>query len=744
MEWAVVAAASTVALALLAFSGATARIDNLFYDAVTRLAVRPPSGDIVVVAIDNRSIAALGRWPWPRAQHEALLRRLAEARPRAVAYDVLFVDPDRDPAADAALAEAMGETRVFTPLSFDIPGVDGAPFTMVPPVPPVRAAAAGVGHVNIEFDTDGVVRRAYLGERAGTAEWPHLMELMFRAARGAPSEAWSSADPPRGQGLARGRPVMVAFTARPGDFRTVSFVDLVRGETPAVFLRDKLVLVGATADGLGDRYATPLSDGAQVMPGVELQANLLDTLLSDRGVRAVGGGLLALLTVIPLWALLAGFLLLKPRTNMVLGAGLALGVLAAAGLALMFGRLWVPPAAALIGLVLVYPLWSWRRLEASSAFMVAELGRFAGEADPLPKRAEPAAPAGDVIGRQMDLMEAALGRARDLRGFLGDIVQGLPDATVVADVDERVLVANRAADGLFRDLLRASPVGRRLDDLAAPLTAGAPDPETGDVEMAAPDGRSFAVRRTSLQSAGGGLAGWIVRYVDISGLKAAARQREDILQLLTHDMRSPQVSILALLDSQAEEGALADRIRGYARRTLDLADDFVHLARAESGHMNLETLDLAELATDALDDLWPQSNAKQIVVVSPEAEEPFLVSADRGLLTRALINLVDNAIKFTAPGGRIECRVTATPGRVICVISDTGRGMAADEVEHVFERFRRAASAEAQRIDGAGLGLAFVQAVVQRHGGVITCASTPGVGTRFEIALPRVADDEAG
>ncbi|PZQ63229.1 MAG: histidine kinase, partial [Phenylobacterium zucineum] len=482
----------------MVFGSATTRLDSQFYDAVTRLSVRPPSAEIVIVAIDNRSIASLGRWPWPRAHHEALLRRLAEAGPRAVAYDVLFIEPDRVASADAGLADALRVVPTYLPLSIDVPGDNGEPFALLPPTPPLSAAAAGIGQVNVEFDGDGVVRRAFLSESGGAGEWPHLMELVARAERGAPSRAWEASGPATvdapGQGLRRSRPVMIGFSGHPGAFRTISFVDLLHGEIPQAFLRDRLVLVGATADGLGDRYATPLSGDAEVMPGVELQANLLDTLLTGREVIPLRPGVVAALSLAPLWILLAGFLLLRPRANMVLGLGLLLTVLTGSALALSLGRVWAPPAATLISLLLVYPLWSWRRLEVSSIFMVEELKRFASEPDPLPAGGlPPAISRGEVTARQMDLMEAALGRARDLRQFLNDVVQGLPDATVVAGSDARVLVSNRAGDSLFAGLLGGSPVGRTLDELQRAFEVAPTESDGEDVEVVAPDGRAFTV-----------------------------------------------------------------------------------------------------------------------------------------------------------------------------------------------------------------------------------------------------------
>ncbi|WP_312163676.1 CHASE2 domain-containing protein [Phenylobacterium sp.] len=746
-EWALVALAASALVAFLALSRATERADNVVFDTVSEWGVRAPHDDIVIVAIDNRSIAQLGRWPWPRARHHALLETLARARPKAIAYDVLMVEPEAVPGADEALARALAAASpVYLPLTFDVPGPDGAPYELLAPIAPLARAAAGLGQVNVDFDGDGVIRRAYMVERDGARAWPHLMAFMQAAASGlpAPVGAGAAAGPARAP-LVREQPLLISFAGPPGHFRTISFVDVVNGATPAAFLQGKLVLVGATADGLGDRYATPLSNHTEIMSGVELQANLLDTLLTGKAISPAGPGKLLLFSLTPLALALAGFLLLRPRANLLLGGALLAMTLAASAVLLLQARVWAPPTAALAGLLLVYPLWSWRRLEATSAYMLQELRAFSREPDLLSALTQrPGGPPTDVIDRQVALMHAAIDRARDLRRQVLDALQGLPDATLVTALDGKVLIANREAEALFGGA-GLDPANRPVAEL---LTALAPEaqPEdfigsdaAGDLELTVEGGRSFAIRRTTLSEAGGAPVGWIVRFTDVTALKEAGRQRESILELLTHDMRSPQVSILTLLggsEAQAIAGPLADRIAGYARRTLSLADNFVNLARAEADTYSLEIVDLGDVLLDAVDDLWPQSSAQRVSVTTSGADGEVLVEADRSHLTRALINLVDNAIKYSPAGGRVDCAVQVGEAGAICTIADQGEGMSPAQVANLFKRFQRARPKGGERIDGVGLGLSFVHAVVQRHGGRIDCASAPGQGSRFTITLP--------
>lgn len=742
-EWVLVALAVSAMVVALVLTRATERADNVVFDTVSGWGVRAPHEDIVVVAIDNRSLAELGRWPWPRARHQALLESLARYGPRAVAYDVLLVEPDLTPGADDALASALtAGPPVFLPLTFDVPGPDGAPYEVLAPIAPLAARAAGLGQVNVDFDSDGVIRRTYMVERDGERAWPHLMAFMQAAAEGTPrpASAGAAAGPARAP-LLREAPLLVSFAGPPGHFRTVSFVDVVNGATPAEFLRDKLVLVGATADGLGDRYATPLSHRTEIMSGIELQANLLDTLLTGRAIAPAGPSQLLAFSLTPLVLALAGFLLLRPRANLLLGGALVAATIVASAVLLLQAQVWAPPTAALAGLILVYPLWSWRRLEATSAYMLRELRAFSQEPDLLSALAQRrGGPPTDVIDRQVALMHAAIDRARDLRRQVLDALQGLPDATLVTDLAGQVLIANREAEALFGD----DPAGRPVAQLVASLSpeAGTLDlaGEAADAELIVPDGRSFAIRRTPLSEAGGDQVGWIVRFTDVTALKDAGRQREQILELLTHDMRSPQVSILTLLGSSEAKAAVAapvaDRIAGYARRTLSLADNFVNLARAEADAYAAEVLDLGEVLLDAVDDLWPQSSARQIAVVAAETDGEVLVEGDRALLTRALINLVDNAIKYSPAGRRVDCAVRIEDGQAVCTVADQGEGMSPAQLANLFKRFHRVRPKGGERIDGVGLGLSFVHAVVQRHGGRIDCASTLGQGASFTVRLP--------
>jgi signal transduction histidine kinase len=270
-------------------------------------------------------------------------------------------------------------------------------------------------------------------------------------------------------------------------------------------------------------------------------------------------------------------------------------------------------------------------------------------------------------------------------------------------------------------------------------------PEEGGYETRLANGTSLEIRLAFFTDSNQRPLGWIARFADITELRASERQREDALRLLTHDMRAPQASILAVLESEGHKvpPEVARRLERYAHQTLSLADDFVHLARAESGRFVVETFNLSEAMLDAVDDLWPLADAKRIRIISDVPEDEAMVTGDRALLTRAITNLIGNAIKYSDERTRVEARVRVTTAIVRCEIADQGRGIAAEDLSKLFEPFRRLAppegAAPAASAPGAGLGLAFVKAVVERHRGRVDVASEEGRGSTFAIELPRVA-----
>ncbi|OCC23591.1 hypothetical protein MB02_10480 [Croceicoccus estronivorus] len=714
---------------ILVMSGGLWRLDNDLYDELITWRPEAPSDDIVIVAVDDESFSQLGTFPWPRRVHAQLLDELHKAGAKVILYDFLFVDAGQD---DAALAKAMSATHPIIPLYIEVPGRNGKEVSVIEPLSIFRPQGVEVGQANLYTDKDGIVRSIHLLEGADGLLWPHVAALVACRAQGV---ACIQARRTQRDGLTRAAPFLIPFTDGKARFRRVPFSAVLEGSVPASFFRDRIVLVGMTSPSSGDTFATPLASVHQLTPGVEINANAIQALLSGNRIVPAPNWLQYAFALIPVWLLLGSFLIARPF--LILCSAVVLCCVIGGTSVLLWGSgIWLSPVAALAGIGITYPLWVGRRFQVATSFMREELERFRRDA----ATREHAGFVGlDFADSDMDQLRWAIAQSRNFSGFLNDTLNGLPDSSLVIEPDGFIRMLNTQARALLGDVER-----RHFSVILLLLTGGQavadetaiPGEQALPADITGTDGRVFDVRWSRIHDGAGQLVAWVLRLADVTEIRLTTRQREEALQLLTHDMRAPQISILTTLEQSAGEVGeeAARRIRGYAHRTLSLADGFVQLARAEASALNLEEVNFPDIVLDAVDNLWPQATAKHIDVDVRGCEQEQVVRCDRQLITRAVINLIDNAIKYSPPESTIACELVASPSKVVLSICDTGPGIAEDQIANLFDPFRRV---EENAVQGAGLGLAFVRSVLRRHYGTITCKSTVGEGTCFEIVLPR-------
>ncbi len=722
-----------------------------FYDLMLRLSERPPASDILIVTIDDRSLAELGRWPWDREVHGRLLERLHDAR--AVLLDILLVEPGAA-RGDDSLARAMADQgRVFVPVFRSSVSAPGQPPAFTYPVPVIRDAAAGMGHINAEADTDGEIRHVSLREWDGERWWPHLAWRVYASLRGEavsdmPGEAVSEGGP-----ALRDHVVRIPFRGPRGHYPEVPYASVLKGQVPDDLLKDRIVLVGATAPGLGDRYAVPVSGRWGSMAGVEIQAHLLDGLLSGYVIKDLAVPWRIAVSLLPVM-LLAGVVVLT-RLERVHGPLLAILVLIpVASWAGLGVGVWWPPMASLLGVLMLYLLWSWRSSAVTLSWFSQQIGRLDLEPHPLPVPRQ-GAPVrwGSRTHRQIALLEGGLNRLRASSRFINDVLESLPVITILVDDAGRVLIAN----GRARQCLPLSPHPRKILLRAAlrELCAleGCPpcltDPERGgDISrwhqetLVDREGRHFRLEVVRYAAETARVRGWLVSLVDMTGERRAAEQRAHMLRFLSHDMKAPQASVMALLDLQSSpaalpEGEFLSRLRRQMGLALQMTEDFMQLAKVEFGALRFQEVLLAHIVLDALDRAWPLARSKSISLQTGALDDDKAVMhGDPSYLERALFNLLDNAIKYSPPGAAVMVSVWYESARVFCRVSDQGVGIPAHWVPRIFEFYQRFDSAN--MAGGVGLGLAFVKTVVDKHHGDIECHSEEGRGATFTLRFPAV------
>lgn len=224
------------------------------------------------------------------------------------------------------------------------------------------------------------------------------------------------------------------------------------------------------------------------------------------------------------------------------------------------------------------------------------------------------------------------------------------------------------------------------------------------------------------------------------------RMRDEFVLTASHELRSPLTSVqgfaeLLMLEREMltpKQGETVDVILDNTRHLVRLIDDLLDLARSDAGRLAIEPLptEPAGLVEEAVRTMRAQFEARrQALSVEIEPGLPE-VEADRDRIRQILVNLLTNANEYCPEGARIGVEARRAGDGVEIVVSDDGPGIAAEQLEHIFERFTRGGAGETQRVGGTGLGLAISKSLVELHGGTIEADSSPGAGSSFRVRLP--------
>ncbi len=768
-EWFTILTIMLLLALSLGWQDGLGRLDQTLYDKFVSINGREARNDIVIIAIDDFSLAQLGRWPWPRKLHAQLIEKINQGNPRVIGLDVVLSEPEAAQAdgsrpGDLALAKAMMQNRrTVLPI---VTASDGPGLKAALPLPEFADAARAMGHISLEHDSDGVVRSVFLHEAQGGKWWPHFALALLDP------DGWrykdTASNPNRMPlGWRHADQMHIPFAGNGSHFRSIPYVSVLQGEIPDQFFEGKYVLVGPSARGMNDSYPTPVSGESGAMDGIEIHANILASLLDEQSIAIADPWQTAWFSAAPILIAMLCYLLLSPRMSLLITGALLLSTMTASYLALSAG-LWLAPSAALITLIISYPLWSWRRLESAIAYLGQEFTRLDQEPHLLPENTEGhgGEQIEDVLERRINAVKDAARRVRDLRQFVSDVLDNLPYATLVTTTTGHVLLSNRQANEYFNSIGIQKLGGASLLDLFSGMSEVQAIDQAADARFDWADlldpkrastlasgvgvrdrhGRDLLIKSAPCHAASTGLSGWIVSVIDISTIRSAERSRDDTLRFLSHDMRAPQASILALLELQGNpisalpQAEFFSRIEKASRKTLGLADNFVQLARAESQAYRMEEVDFQDILFDASDEMWTLAKSKNIKLVMEIAEMEFPAYVDRSLMTRAVVNLLSNAINYSPEHTHVTCSLRRQyppfSSHIVCSISDQGYGIEVNEQRKLFQRFQHIDHAAQTRHEGIGLGLVFVKTVIERHRGQITFSSKPGIGTTFTLDIP--------
>lgn len=368
---AVITIAAAALVVLLVLSELTARADAWVYDVLVGGTLWHADDRIVLVDIDQRSLAELGRWPWSRRTHAQLIDHLREAEVKGVALNILLSEPALfDPEGDALLARALNRSgKVVLPVLAE-PGQINTPAVELMPIPEFAASAAALGHAEMPLDDDGVARRMFLQAGMGSPHWPALALALLQLNTGSsgnltaklPGRHYSEPDAASPQRWVRDHEVLIPYARSPNGFRHVSYTDVLHNRVPPSLLRGRWIIVGVAAVGMGSSAQVPGHPAYPGISGSDYQANVLNMLLNDAAITPLSTAWQVLLSLILVVSPLVLCSLPGLRSIWRPTALMMVATVLVSFLLLQFSHLWFPPVSALFVLALGTLLWIYRRL----------------------------------------------------------------------------------------------------------------------------------------------------------------------------------------------------------------------------------------------------------------------------------------------------------------------------------------------------------------------------------------------
>jgi two-component system phosphate regulon sensor histidine kinase PhoR len=358
----------------------------------------------------------------------------------------------------------------------------------------------------------------------------------------------------------------------------------------------------------------------------------------------------------------------------------------------------------------------------------------------------------DSIRLLTDQLRERLAEATGEKERLQAVLNAMVEAVLVVRHDRQIVLANdRLLEfyGIEGDVRGLTPLEatrhEELDDVLDEARRSG-EPVGRAIAIRHPLHRAVRVQAAPFPAAPAARRGTVAVLHDVTDLARVEQMRRDFVANASHELRTPLAAIRGFAETLLGSNGLSDAERRnylevidrHALRLGNLVGDLLELSRIEGGEAlaELERVDVADVAATLLRDDQPRYRRKE-VTVTHEASGASLALADPQALEQILTNLLDNAVKYTEPGGRIDVQVGGDERWVRVRVSDTGCGIPEDDLGRIFERFYRVDKARSRELGGTGLGLSIVKHLVQSMGGEIAVESELGKGSTFAFSLPR-------
>jgi len=704
--------------------------------------VKETSQSIVIVGVDEKSLEEIGPWPFDRQLHARLVEQLHLAR--GIGFDFLFHSHD---VGDTRFRQAIeAGPPVGLAIAHDYAG------NLLLPADSLGNAFRK-GHIETILGKTGRVRRVNLWSRDGI---PALALAV-------------SGNNKREQDSAPSTPKFINFYGPEFTFLYLSYSDVLDGLIGPEFFRDRYVFVGAQALALGDAHITPFTR-KQLLPGVEVQATILNNLLENSFLYQFSPATIFLIIVIAVLAVWIWPEGRESRNLLTLGfCGGAISLIAFVG---FMSAIFIDPSLPLFVLFFAYMthlviqgIWVTREL-------VTEIKRLDKQLNEGTQEAYKTLPSAFSREKKVDKKSFWTGGIRNHVAVMHDGIRALtlqhhfvnhllseetPPLILWEKSGGDVVMANSSFSQLwqevnegeyhlpdlneFLNLLVKKQLGEVTQQRLQLADLLDRSDSIVDIDLKFNGKRKYSrVLIHTVENQLSDFQGVLANFTDVTEIKELERLKGEVMNIVSHELKLPLTTILGYGEMLSatlknEQKQYADEICSQSNRLGKMIEDFLDIARVESGKHNVNRypLDLLTVVYDVESAIRHFAKTKEIELVVDVPQMVSPVMGDEPLLTQAVLNLLDNAIKFSPEKSRVSLTLTETEKYLSLTVADEGPGIPFEERKSIFDKFSRGKQQSKEK--GFGLGLSFVQQVIDGHGGKVKVGETAGGGAEFTLIL---------
>ncbi len=701
----------------------------------------PKHNDIVLVTIDDLSIKESGMaWPWPRSYHAGLINALTRAGVKTIAYDISFSEPSSN---DAVLKNAIiNNGSVVFPLQSKYTLNDEYPFYDV----------ALFGHVEVPVDNDGVTRYVKLFNQ----KTPSFALTILNHINAKERLDYGN----RLKSNLNSKNYFAPFIYPPkGSYPEYTFFDVLSGKIEPAKLKDKIVFVGVTATGIGDRIRSSSLDNNLFISGLELQADIFDALRSDQLTYMVPESASAIINILSILIIALVACLAAPLTTIIVLL-IYVGILFLLSfIVFYYTGYWY--SSAYVSLAMTVVIFLFSTIGIHIRLKNANRSLNLNVAD----RTRKLVISNLRLAQEIQEKQEAESTLRESEIRLRLLLDGIKIGIVTIDAEGHIITANKTAL-LFFNLSLSDIKSHKIDtffkrdaahggefiitkDITERLQNinNVAEVECILVSSYEKSGIPVALLFSRLNSRRGEVNfSCIIR--DISDQKRSEIITQEFVATVSHELRTPLTSIrgsLGLINSgvSGEIPEKAQHLLSVALRNsdrlLNLVNDILDIQKIQLGTLDfhLKVIDIVDIVKQSIEVNEAYAQSYQVKIISNLPQYPIYILGDSDRLIQVMSNLLSNASKFSPSGGEIDVKVSLEGNKVLVSVQDQGVGIPDSFKPKVFQKFSQADDAK-HRSKGTGLGLSITKALIERMSGTINFSSEEGKGTLFYFYLPLV------